>query len=70
MALDLGAQTSIPPFKSLWTSYYVTWFIHHLDIFILTLQQPTFPSYRNQSVDLQSKSLTGFYMKGTLAVKG
>ena len=66
MALDLGAQTSIPPFKSLWTSYYVTWFIHHLDIFILTLQQPTFPSYRNQSVDLQSKSTDWFLYEGNI----
>ena len=29
-----------------------------------------FPSYRNQSVDLQSKSTDWFYMMGTLAVKG
>ena len=29
-----------------------------------------FPSYRNQSVDLQSKSTTVFYMMGTLVAKG
>ena len=29
-----------------------------------------FISHRNQSIDLQSKSLTGFYMRGTLSVKG
>ena len=28
-----------------------------------------FPSYRNQSVD-QANQLTGFYMMGTLVVKG
>ena len=28
-----------------------------------------FPSYRNQSVDLLRKSLTGFYMMGKLVVK-
>ena len=28
-----------------------------------------FPSYRNQSVDLQSNSNNGFYMTGTLVVK-
>ena len=25
------------------------------------------PSYRNQSIDLQSKAITGFYMRATLA---
>ena len=29
-----------------------------------------FPSYRNQSVDLLSKQLTGFYMMETLVIKG
>ena len=29
-----------------------------------------FPSYRNQSVDLQSKSTDWFFMMGTLVVKG
>ena len=30
-----------------------------------------FPSYRNQSVDLQSNSISyGFYITGTLAVEG
>ena len=29
-----------------------------------------FPSYRNQSVDLLRKSMTRFYMMGTLIVKG
>ena len=27
---------------------------------------PVLPSYRNQSTDLQNKSLTGFYMRATL----
>ena len=29
-----------------------------------------FQSYRNESLDLQSKSSDGFYMMGTLVVKG
>ena len=27
-----------------------------------------FPSYRNQSIDLEINQLTGFYVKGTLVV--
>ena len=29
-----------------------------------------FPSYRNQSIDLEINQLTGFYVKGTLVVYG
>ena len=29
-----------------------------------------FQSYKNESLDLQSKSSDGFYMMGTLVVKG
>ena len=29
-----------------------------------------FPLYRNQSVDFSANQLTGFYMMGTLVVKG
>ena len=32
---------------------------------------PVLPSYRNQSIDLLSKSIvTGFYMRATLALSG
>ena len=36
----------------------------------LTLYWPMFPSYRNQSVDLQLIQSAGFYMMGTLSNKG
>ena len=31
---------------------------------------PVLPSYRNQSIDLLCKSMTGFYMRATLAFNG
>ena len=33
----------------------------------LTHYAPKFPPYGNQSIDLQSKSMIGFYMMATLA---
>ena len=36
----------------------------------LTLKQPMYLSYRNQAIDCSGNQLTGFYMRGSLVVKG